>query len=58
MVAVGVLLPEQLRTCLALGADRAVLVETDEEAQPARALWPAGARGRRTGYLRQAEYRR
>ena len=32
---------EQLRTCLALGADRAVLIETDEEAQPlgiARAL--------------------
>ena len=25
---------EQLRTCLALGADRAVLVETDQEAQP------------------------
>ncbi len=25
---------EQLRTCLALGADRAILVETDEEAQP------------------------
>ena len=25
---------EQLRTCLALGADRAVLIETDEEAQP------------------------
>ena len=25
---------EQLRTCLALGADRALLVETDEEAQP------------------------
>ena len=25
---------EQLRTCLALGADRAVLVETDEPAQP------------------------
>jgi electron transfer flavoprotein beta subunit len=32
---------EQLRTCLALGADRAILVETDVEAQPlaiARAL--------------------
>jgi electron transfer flavoprotein beta subunit len=32
---------EQLRTCLALGADRAVLIETDEEVQPlgiARAL--------------------
>ncbi len=32
---------EQLRTCLALGADRAVLIETDEDAQPlaiARAL--------------------
>ena len=32
---------EQLRTCLALGADRAVLIETDVEAQPlaiARAL--------------------
>ena len=32
---------EQLRTCLALGADRAVLVETDVDAQPlgiARAL--------------------
>ena len=25
---------EQLRTCLALGADRAILVETDVEAQP------------------------
>jgi len=25
---------EQLRTCLALGADRAILVETDEDAQP------------------------
>jgi electron transfer flavoprotein beta subunit len=25
---------EQLRTCLALGADRAILVETDTEAQP------------------------
>ena len=25
---------EQLRTCLALGADRAILVETDQEAQP------------------------
>ncbi len=25
---------EQLRTCLALGADRAILVETDSEAQP------------------------
>ncbi|MEM9742691.1 MAG: electron transfer flavoprotein subunit beta/FixA family protein [Pseudomonadota bacterium] len=25
---------EQLRTCLALGADRAILVETDEEVQP------------------------
>ncbi len=25
---------EQLRTCLALGADRAVLIETDEDAQP------------------------
>lgn len=25
---------EQLRTCLALGADRAVLIETDEEVQP------------------------
>jgi electron transfer flavoprotein beta subunit len=25
---------EQLRTCLALGADRAVLIETDTEAQP------------------------
>ena len=25
---------EQLRTCLALGADRAVLIETDVEAQP------------------------
>ena len=25
---------EQLRTCLALGADRAILVETDHEAQP------------------------
>ena len=32
---------EQLRTCLALGADRAVLIETDEDVQPlgiARAL--------------------
>ena len=32
---------EQLRTCLALGADRAILIETDAEAQPlgiARAL--------------------
>src|SRR5210317_1699873 len=32
---------EQLRTCLALGADRAILVETDVDAQPlaiARAL--------------------
>jgi len=32
---------EQLRTCLALGADRAVLIETDQDAQPlaiARAL--------------------
>ena len=32
---------EQLRTCLALGADRAILVETDQDAQPlgiARAL--------------------
>ncbi len=32
---------EQLRTCLALGADRAVLIETDDEVQPlgvARAL--------------------
>ena len=32
---------EQLRTCLALGADRAVLIETEEDAQPlgiARAL--------------------
>ena len=25
---------EQLRTCLALGADRAILIETDQEAQP------------------------
>ena len=25
---------EQLRTCLALGADRAILVETDEELEP------------------------
>lgn len=25
---------EQLRTCLALGADRAILIETDEDAQP------------------------
>ena len=25
---------EQLRTCLALGADRAILIETEEEAQP------------------------
>ena len=25
---------EQLRTCLALGADRAILVETDADAQP------------------------
>jgi len=41
-VAVGVsACQEQLRTCLALGADRAVLIETDEAVQPlgiARAL--------------------
>jgi len=41
-VSVGVsACQEQLRTCLALGADRAVLIETDEEVQPlgiARAL--------------------
>ena len=34
-VAVGTsVCQEQLRTCLALGADRAVLIETDEEVQP------------------------
>ena len=37
----GTACQEQLRTCLALGADRAILVETDADAQPlgiARAL--------------------
>ena len=37
VIAVGVgssACQEQLRTCLALGADRAILVETDVEAQP------------------------
>lgn len=34
-VAVGrTVCQEQLRTCLALGADRAVLIETDEDVQP------------------------
>jgi len=38
---------EQLRTCLALGADRAVLIETDEDVQPlgiARAMQALQAR--------------
>jgi electron transfer flavoprotein beta subunit len=30
----GTVCQEQLRTCLALGADRAVLIETDQEPQP------------------------
>ncbi|NIP13939.1 MAG: electron transfer flavoprotein subunit beta/FixA family protein [Pseudomonadales bacterium] len=30
----GTVCQEQLRTCLALGADRAVLIETDQDAQP------------------------
>ncbi|MCR9279044.1 MAG: electron transfer flavoprotein subunit beta/FixA family protein [Pseudomonadaceae bacterium] len=34
-VAIGAsVCAEQLRTCLALGADRAILIETDEDAQP------------------------
>ena len=53
---------EQLRTCLALGADRAVLIENRRRRATARhrqgAGQAAGKRAGRSGDLRQAEHRR